>query len=250
MTGIERGNELNELGWWSNWARLAWLSRSYYYLRSREFEEPLFNHAGVLTPRVRLHPLMEEAERRYGEEGTTPAIFLQDAPGYAAMRGGILDRGYRVTDRFLVMQLLGSIPSAAPEVKCRVVRREDLDVWCKSYLSAFYGELSLVEEVRRSVKKALKEGRTKLILAEVGGRPAGTLAIYRRERYSGVYCVGTIPRFRGRGVATTMLNRAEEIAQENGTKMVLQTFLSDSFERFYNKRGFRRIYSKYVLLKK
>ena len=250
MTGIERGNELNELGWWSHWAKLGWFSKSCYYLRSRAFKEPLFNHAGLLATRVSLDRLLEQVERTYGEDETIPVFFLQDTPRYASIRGRILARGYRVADKFLVMQLLRASQSAAAEVTCRIVRRENLDDWCKSYLSAFYGELSLMESVRASIKKALKERRTKLILAEVGDRPAGTIAIYRREHYSGVYCVGTVPQFRGRGVATAMLRRAREIAEEDGTTIVLQTFLSDSFENFYVKRGFKRIYSKDVLLKK
>ncbi len=250
MTRIERGNELNELGWWSHWAELGWFSESCYHLRSREFEEPLFNHAGFLSTRVSLDRSLRQVERRYVEVGTTPAFFLQDTPEYASIRDRILDRGYRVADQFLVMKLVRASLNPAAGINCRIVRKENLDDWCKAYLSAFYGEHSLLKSVLVSVKKALKEGRTRLVLAEVGGRPAGTLAIHRRGHFSGVYCVGTVPQFRGRGVATSMLRRARDIAERDETTMLLQTFLSDSFENFYFRRGFKRVYSKSVLLKK
>ncbi len=249
MTPIERGDELNELGWWSHWAELGWFSKSCYHLHSREFTEPLFNHAGFLSTRVSLDLLLGRVERRYGEGGTIPAFFLQDTHEYASIRERILSRGYRVADQFLVMKLVRAPSNPTAGMTIKIVRGEDLDDWCKAYLSAFYGEHSLLKSVRASVKKALKEGRTKLVLAEVGDRPAGTLAIYRRDHYSGVYCVGTVPQFRGRGVATSMLRRARDIAESDGTTMLLQTFLSDSFENFYRDRGFKRIYSKSVLLK-
>jgi len=245
---IERSDELNELGWWSHWARLSWLSKSCYRLSSREFREPLFNHAGFLEAKTKPNELVTLAESKYLGEGVDPAFFLQRLPEYARTRKLLLRRGYNITDRFLVLRLVGAIPKPVG-VTCRVVGTEKLDEWCDTYLRAFYGELSLLKSVVGSVKKALEEGRTSLVLASVRRKPAGTLAIYRRRGLSGVYCVGTIPEFRGRGVATALLRRAKEVT-DSGTTLTLQTFLSDSLESFYYKRGFELAYSKDVLVKK
>ena len=246
---IERSNELNELGWWSHWARLSWLSKSCYCLGSPEFREPLFNHAGFLEAKTKPDELVTLAETRYLGEGVDPAFFLQRLPVYEHTRKLLLRRGYAITDRFLVLRLVGAIPKPVG-VTCRVVGTKKLDEWCETYLRAFYGELSLLKSVVGSVKKALEEGRTSLVLASVRRKPAGTLAIYRRRGLSGVYCVGTIPEFRERGVATALLCRAKEITDTDGTTLTLQTFLSDSLERFYYKRGFELAYSKDVLVKK
>ena len=149
------------------------------------------------------------------------------------------------------MRLAGAIPKRVSGVTCRVIGTEKLDEWCETYLRAFYGELSLLKSVVASVKKALGEGRTRLVLASVGRKPAGTLAVHGRRGLSGVYCVGTIPEFRERGVATALLRRAKEISDSEGrTTLTLQTFRSDSLERFYYKRGFELAYSKDVLVKK
>jgi len=245
---IERSDELNELGWWSHWARLSWLSKSCYRLGSSEFREPLFNHAGFLEAKTKSDELVTLAENEYLRERMDPAFFLQRLPEYARTRKLLLRRGYNITDRFLVLRLVGAIPKPVG-VTCRVVGMEKLDEWCDTYLRAFYGELSLLKSVVGSVKKALEEGRTSLVLASVRRKPAGTLAIYRRRGLSGVYCVGTIPEFRGRGVATALLRRAKEVT-DSGTTLTLQTFLSDSLESFYYKRGFELAYSKDVLVKK
>jgi GNAT superfamily N-acetyltransferase len=247
---IERSNELNELGWWSNWARLSWLSKNCYRLGSREFREPLFNHAGFLDPKAKPDELVKLVEREYSEEETDPAFFLQRLPEHAHTRKLLLSRGYTLTDTFLVLRLAGAIPKRVSGVTCRVIGAEKLDEWCETYLRAFYGELSLLKSVVASVKKALGEGRTRLVLAFVRRKPAGTLAVYRWRRLAGVYCVGTIPEFRERGVATAMLRLAKEVTESEGTALTLQTFLSDSLEKFYYKRGFELAYSKDVLVKK
>src|SRR2546427_8521125 len=247
---IERSNELNELGWWSHWARLSWLSKSCYRLGSREFREPLFNHAGFLRAKKDADGLGAPAESKFLGGGGDPAFFLQRLPEYAHTRKLLLDRGYTVTDRFLVLRLTGAIPKRVSGVTCRLIGTEKLEEWCETYLRAFYGELSLLKSVVASVKKALGEGRTRLVLASVRRKPAGTLAIYRRRGLSGVYCVGTIPEFRERGGATALLRRAKEVSGSEGTTPTPQTVRSDSLEKFYYKRGFDLAYSKEVLVKK
>jgi len=51
-------------------------------------------------------------------------------------------------------------------------------------------------------------------------------------------------------VATALLRRAKEVSDSEGTTLTLQTFRSDSLEKFYYKRGFELAYSKEVLVKK
>src|SRR5437899_2317559 len=195
---IERSNELNELGWWSHWARLTWLSKSCYRLTSREFREPLFNHAGFLEAKKKPDELVKLAESKYLGEGVDPAFFLQRLPEYAHTRNLLLNRGYTVTDRFLVLRLAGANPKRVSGVTCRLIGTEKLDAWCETYLRAFYGDLSLLKSVVASVKKALGEGRTRLVLASVRRKRAGTPAIYKRRGIRGGYCVVTMPPFRQR----------------------------------------------------
>jgi len=250
MAGIERAEELNEIGWWSHWARLSWPAKDCYSLRSREFDEPLFNHAGFLTAKPWPDRLLHEIEKKYRARGAPAAFFLQRLPAYAPTRRILLRHGFKIVDRFLVLQLAKDFRDPVPEIKCRIAGPADLDDWCRTYLLSFYGDLSLLRHVRRSVTSALRDKRTELILAQEGNLSVGALAIYTRREISGVYCVGTLPEQRGRGIATGMLYRAHEISRGRRTRLFLQTFLSDSAENFYFKRGFKLFYSKDVLSKK
>src|SRR3989442_3829701 len=196
---IERSNELNELGWWAHWARVSWLSKSCYRLGSREFREPLFNHAGFLRAKKTPDELVKLAESEFLEEGVDPAFFLQRLPEYAHTRSLLINLGYTVTDRFLVLRLTGAIPKRVSGVTCRMIGTEKLDAWCETYLRAFYGELSLLKSVVASVKKALGEGRTRLVLASVRMKPAVTPATYRPPRLPTGYHGRTNPHGPERG---------------------------------------------------
>ncbi len=134
------------------------------------------------------------------------------------------------------------------EVKCAFVGEGRAKEWSAVYLSAFYGEQSLFPHVLKSVKRALRGGKSKLLLAELQGKIAGGLAIYTQAGFSGVYCVGTVPELRGMGIARQMLAEASRFAQGRRTKLVLQTFGSDAVERFYLRLGFDLAYSKDVLV--
>ena len=69
-----------------------------------------------------------------------------------------------------------------------------------------------------------------------------------RVRYA-VYCVGTRRDWRGKQIASTMLDFSHRQAVEEGRTLILQTILSDSVEGLYLKLGFRRAYMKELFVK-
>jgi len=83
----------------------------------------------------------------------------------------------------------------------------------------------------------------------MGDETAGVLAIFRTEGLAGVYCVGTVPKHRRRGVAGALLSKAEAIAGNEGRRLILQSLASDVSARFYLERGFKALYCKQLLSK-
>ncbi len=247
MTEIELGNELNEVEWWSNWGHLTWFADSCYGLLSEDFKEPLFNHVGFIDSKVQLRKVMPSIRRWYARKRIKPSFFLRDSRSYGSLYHAVTAEGYSILDKHLVMSLDNPKFTRAGSVTCTFVDERRADEWSTAYLSAFYGEDSLFTPVLGSVRRALRRGKSRLLLAEFQGQIAGTLAIHTRGGYSGVYCVGTVPELRGRGVATGMLSEAFRLTQRLGTKLILQTFASDSVEGLYVKLGFRLVYSKRVL---
>jgi len=245
----DNDHELNQLGWWSHWAKLIWFSKQCYAFLSRVLSEPLFNHSEFLDPGAYGAELLPEIEVAFQREGLTPSFFVKDIEGYHIIGEKLRANGYRVIDQLSVMKMVSASFNGNAEVKPEVIGEDGIERWCETYLLSFYEENDLLVDVMEIAERALKDRRTKLILAIYDGVPAGTLALYETEKIGGVYCVGTLPRFRRSGVASTMLKFAYELSREDGKKLALQTFLTDSLERFYMERGFRRAYIKDVLVK-
>ena len=135
-------------------------------------------------------------------------------------------------------------------VGVEVGRARSADVWVDAYLKAFYGELGLSPTVRKIVKPLMGSDSSTLLEAKVDGEVAGTLAAYRTDRILGVYCVGTIPGFRRRGVAGALLAHARGLALAERRTLILQTLESDGVVAFYLRRGFRVLYRKVLMTKK
>ena len=72
--------------------------------------------------------------------------------------------------------------------------------------------------------------------------PAGVCLLFEKYGCLGLYCLGTLPNFRNRGIAQTILKTSLQIAHTMGyDKIFLQTFQNDNYIDFYKKRKFKVI---------
>ena len=135
------------------------------------------------------------------------------------------------------------------EVVVEPARGSGLADWSKVYLLSFYGDLGLMAPVNEVVQALGHLRRETLLIGRLEGRPAGVVALFRTPGVLGVYCVGTLPEFRGRGVAETLLESARRIGVSEDRRMVIQTIRSDGYEAYYLRRGFKTLYLKALLSK-
>jgi GNAT superfamily N-acetyltransferase len=176
--------------------------------------------------------------------GSTITIFASCAE---AVRG-LEASGYRPAD---TMTVLLSNDSAKSVFTGQVTINEKPapDIWTRAYLEAFYGDQELAPHVTSIVARLLKLKAATLLEARVGDDAAGVLAILRTAGLAGVYCVGTIPEHRRKGVAATLLSRARAIAGAEGRRLFVQSLASDGTSHYYLERGFRVLYSKQLMSK-
>ena len=82
-------------------------------------------------------------------------------------------------------------------------------------------------------------------VAEVDGEIAGALYWFdcelAGEKTAYLYAVATDKRFRGRGIATALMEDAEAVLKERGYAGVLLSPGSPSLFRFYEKRGYETV---------
>jgi GNAT superfamily N-acetyltransferase len=241
----QRYVELNEVRWWSHWARLSWFGSSGYLLTSQDLPEPFFNRAGTLTCRG-VEQLAMWSEKKLAARGVDSTVLVFDSCVRAAST--LLDSGYKQVDTMTV--LLSASPIVTDSsVQLRITMPSSAEIWTRAYLRAFYGDENLAASVVPIVSRLLRAKTITLLEAKVDEKTAGVMAISRTRGLAGVYCAGVVPQYRSKGVASGLFIRAKEIAYAEGRELILQTLASDRAESFYSRRGFVKLYSKRMLSK-
>lgn len=243
------GYESNEVSWWSNWAEVVWLSGDAYLFFSKDFGEYFFNRGGFLKVTSRAAGLIEEMEAEFAKRSLTPYLFVQSDSLNPQLLKNFANKGYRIADQMSVMEIEAPSFNVNRELTMEMGGAGKLEQWSEVYLKAFYGETGLSKKVLAVLRWVSKNVDASLLLASLGERPVGVLALFRSPGMLGTYCVGTIPDARGKHVASTMLDFSNRLAASEGRKLILQTVLSDSVEPLYLKLGFRRVYLKELFVR-
>jgi hypothetical protein len=246
----EPGYELNEVSWWSNWAEISWLGKDAYLFFSEDFAEYFFNHGGFLKVTARTAGLIDTMEAEFEKRGLPPYIFVQSDSLSSRILQNFAKNGYRIADQMSVMEVEDPSFEVNPKLTLEMGAMEGkLEQWTDVYLRAFYGDTKLRKEVLAVMTRVSKNAEVSLVLASLGEKPVGALALFRTPGLLGAYCVGTVPEMRGEHVASTMLDFSNKLATNETRKLILQTVLSDSVEPFYLKVGFARVYLKELFVR-
>jgi GNAT superfamily N-acetyltransferase len=251
----ERGFELNEVSWWAKWVdETVWISKNCYAIFSSAFKDEYFyNRAGFLGVERVPEKVVDAIEKEFARrKRQPPCILVEEGRPWDRLHASLSSKGYLIADRMLVMESrpqAKSKPATNPEVEVALVgsrsKGNELQEWTRVYLQAFYGNQRLKEVVYRIMRKVVKDKQVSVLLARIGKDAVGCSALYRTVGgVAGAYCVGTDLRFRGRGVAATMLKTMRGLAESEGRRLILQTMASDAAEGFYLKQGFRLAYTK------
>jgi GNAT superfamily N-acetyltransferase len=244
--GIEE-QELNELHWWSHWAEVTMLDIASYVILSEAFQEPLFNHATILTGGRSADEAVGTAFSLFREAHVRPSFFVIDDLRYLGTMSALESAGFAAKD---TMEVLAAGSTRLDEERTveMVEVKADPGRWAEAYVRSFYGGDAPLAAVEAAVGNAAEDKDVSLILATRGGKDVGEMALFRRGGLLGAYCVGTIPEHRRSGVGGQMLSHAMQSASEQHLRLVLQTFAADGVVDFYARHGFERAYRKYVLL--
>jgi len=73
------------------------------------------------------------------------------------------------------------------------------------------------------------------------------VALYESSSMLGLYCLGTIPEMRKKGLAVSLVEFALELTKKRNLEfLMLETYQRDNLLDFYSKLGFKEIYRKNV----
>lgn len=126
-----------------------------------------------------------------------------------------------------------------------VIDKARIPVWVQTFCRAF--DVAWEDEVSRIMNASFD--RLDLLVCYVNGRPAGCAALFGKNNVTSLYCLGTIPEFRGRGVAKSLIRESASIASKHGSDFLfVQSLESEGSLAFYQKAGFQVVYQKTICL--
>jgi len=239
-----RDLELNEAGWWSHWTDVRWVGANAYILLSSSFEEYFFNRAGFVDCRGSREAI-PKIEADFEAAGQPPCFSVKEKCKEAA--NALVSRGYTAFDGMAVMQL--GRPRFRTAAGLTVLSGQDISAadWAAAYSLSFYDDFRTRDSVSLIAERLRKEPSVTLVAGMKEGKVAGILAAFRTRGLLGVYCIGTLNKYRMMGVAGSLIHEAKKMASAEGRELILQTIVSDEVEDYYLRGGFRRLYLKQLM---
>lgn len=219
------------------------------YYNQRFSEDPVFNHV-VIDDRIMdssyrtdddslailLHEIRSEAERI----NVCPTIFVEKQWSYSKkLEEEAVEDGYGIAG---MMEILSKeVTGSSLFQSNNVVETKDYELWNDIFMRSFSLSQDWKEELLKRERMFLEDKGTVLLVAMDKSEASGCTLLHRMPLdYLGVYCVGTLPEGRGRGIATSMLRASEGYAANMGCKyLTLQTVQSDGVTPMYISLGYR-----------
>jgi GNAT superfamily N-acetyltransferase len=233
------------------------------FYNSEFSDDAVFNHAvisdDVLGSDVSmddLEPILEEIRIQASKKQVPTSVFLENFWKNAVnAEKAAVNSGYRVAGKMDSMSksVNGSTLSSQGNTRLTgVTTSAEVRAWNSCFMRSFDIPSHWEDELLRREQSVLGDPSTKLLSAfesEDSTALSGCLLLHRNpSECMGVYCVGTVPELRGRGVARALMAQAESIAVELKCKVLtLQTVRSDGFTPMYQKMGYTVEFDRDVL---
>jgi GNAT superfamily N-acetyltransferase len=228
------------------------------YYNAKFSDDPVFNHI-VLNESIleedtpELTSILEDTEMTANDLSVRSTLFVEDFWKNAArVQQVAIASDYRVVEQMNILSKQVEEP-VAPLANPQIVLEETTDVyaWNEVFKRSYQIPDTWNEELIIREDVIVKEEKAILVLSRIRQRPVGCLLLKREPtEVLGVYCVGTIPEMRSRGIARSMLRFSEVLAADNGCKILtLQTISSDNITPLYLKMGYKQQYRRNILEK-
>jgi len=211
----------------------------------------IFNFVHLLHCEADPESFIDRAEAEMIKRGVRPHFKISDACSPSDLSERLRRRGYSVHKGVWdVMELLEkSTVEANPSIELRRARPSDSEEYARALIEGFQ-----IPWERQSAWKHYAEtrlrGRSECILAYVADELAGTGFLFSDEGMGGISDVAVLPRFRRKGVATSLCLRLSEMSRDVGNEhTVLEAERGGAGQRIYTRLGFRHVVSCVSLLK-
>ena len=227
--------EENELGFTGIWSEMTTLECGVLFLNPHLPNDIFFDKLTNVT--CLSEKMIDEALYLFQRHNTRPFIYVLNNPSLEEL---LRKKGFTFYDtQYVLKKSAGNNLENLPIH--HIARKDSLlwaDIFCKSYDCPEW-----VDEVNAIVRKSVSEVEY-LVDSE---NNASCVALYEKNSVLGLYCLGTVPEKRRKGLAKLLITYAlNQVKTKKLDFLMLEAYQRDALLEFYLKLGFEKVYEKKI----
>ena len=227
--------EENEWGFTGVWSEMTTLECGVLFLNPHLPNDIFFDKLTNIA--CLSEKMIDEALYLFQRHNTRPFIYVLNNPSLEEL---LRKKGFTFYDtQYVLKKSAGNNLENLPIH--HIARKDSLlwaDIFCKSYDCPEW-----VDEVNAIVRKSVSEVEY-LVDSE---NNASCVALYEKNSVLGLYCLGTVPEKRRKGLAKLLITYAlNQVKTKKLDFLMLEAYQRDALLEFYLKLGFEKVYEKKI----
>jgi GNAT superfamily N-acetyltransferase len=225
--------EENDLGFTCLWSQATNLECGTMFLNPEFPNDIFFDKLTNVT--CTSESMIDEALVLFHKYNTTPFVYSLNYPKLEEL---LRKRNFTHYDTQYVLKK-NNTSQDTPNV-FRIIN-DDSMLWSKTFCNAYdcYEWITPVDKIVRNSLSSIEYCLDESI--------SSCMALYEKNSILGLYCLGTIPSMRKKGIAESLINFAQsEVSRRKLKFLMLETYQKDNLLDFYLKLGFQEIYQKNI----
>jgi GNAT superfamily N-acetyltransferase len=178
---------------------------------------------------------LAESLRLFEMYSTKPYVYTLDSPEFEKK---LLEQNFMLYD---VQHVLAKIADSTTTCQAHRVSYDESLLWSKIFCDA-YDCHEWISSVDKIVKKSSNS-----VEYYIDRSSSSCVALYESNSILGLYCLGTVPSMRKKGLAESLIDFSlNQTKSRNLEFLMLETYGRDKLLDFYSKLGFKEIYRKNI----
>ena len=227
--------ESNDLGFTEIWSNATQLECGTLFMNANLPDDLFFDKLTNIT--CLSEKMIDEMISIFHKNDMRPFVYTLNNP---QLEEFLLKKNFKLYDTQHVLKK--QTISERETLHVHHIEKKDSFLWAEIFCKS-YDCYDWIDEVNNIVKGSFSQVEY-LVDAEYN---ASCVALYEKNSILGLYCLGTLPDKRKKGLAKLLINYALDKVKTKGFDfLMLETYQRDNLLGFYSKLGFEKLYEKKI----
>jgi GNAT superfamily N-acetyltransferase len=227
--------ESNDLGFTAIWSKTTQLECGTLFMNTNLPDDLFFDKLTNIT--CLSEKMTDETINIFRKNNMRPFVYTLNN---SHLEEFLLKKNFKFYDTQYVLKK--HIISESETSHVHHIEKKDSLLWAEVFCKS-YDCYEWIDEVNSTVRNSFSQVEY-LVDAE---HNASCVALYEKNSILGLYCLGTLPEKRKKGLAKLLINYAlNKVKIKNLDFLMLETYQRDDLLGFYSKLGFEKVYEKKI----